>query len=158
MFLVAFSMEAIQEWVKQSKGIVPNVACSFCLVVLEKILELEVRCPCNYIYKMFFTIAFFFIPALLSFLLMLQVQVSRVNIVKWKAYLSSLIPSLVWWIVLFFDGRYVACAMTKLNETGVIRNEDFSVKMCEEAGKDQHQDFLFWEICSQVRNQTSLLH
>lgn len=151
-------MEAIQEWVKKSKGIVSNVACSFCLVVLEKILEMEVRCPCDHIWKTFLTSAFFIIPAFLSFLLMLQVQGPRSNIVKWKAYLSSLIPSLVWLIILFFDGRYFACAMAKLNETGVIRNDDSSVKMCEDAGKDQHQNFLFWEICSQVRNQTNPLH
>ena len=156
-------MQAIQQWVKESKGMVPdnlvsNVACSVCLLGLEKILEMEFICPCDPATKAWFVLAIFIVPAIITFVVMLKVQGPSCNQGKMKCFSTCLIPPLMWSIILFFDGRYFACVMTNWNETGVILNEQSPKKMCTQDENENNQNFHYQKLKSQVRKQTNLLH
>ncbi|XP_020312367.1 calcium homeostasis modulator protein 6 [Oncorhynchus kisutch] len=135
------------------KVFVSHVVCSFILLGLEKIVEMEFRCPCDPKWNRLFTSAFFIIPAITAFVVMIIVQGPTCKQVckracKWAlVYLSSLIPPLVWLIILFFDGQYFACAKSNWNGTFVIANEDAPRKWCEPdedvpTQMDHHREFL----------------
>uniref|UniRef100_A0AAY4AUU9 Uncharacterized protein n=1 Tax=Denticeps clupeoides TaxID=299321 RepID=A0AAY4AUU9_9TELE len=93
--------------------LVSNVAFGFILMGLEKLVELEFECPCNPSWNGVFSSAFFIIPAVMAFTLMLIFQGCRCDTWCYKSVsLSSFVPAVVWLILLFLDGQYFACAMT----------------------------------------------
>uniref|UniRef100_A0A674MX08 Uncharacterized protein n=1 Tax=Takifugu rubripes TaxID=31033 RepID=A0A674MX08_TAKRU len=112
--------------------LVSNAAFGFILTGLEKLVELEFECPCSPKWNGSFSKAFFIIPAILVFILMLSIQgcrcdessrliiqrcrcdeSSRFTWYEWfMKTVSSFVPAIVWLILLFFDGQYFTCAMT----------------------------------------------
>ncbi|XP_029615278.1 calcium homeostasis modulator protein 6 [Salmo trutta] len=154
-------MELPKPWFKLlKKHVVSNVGCIFILLGLEKIVEMEYRCPCDPKWNSLFTSTFFILPAVIAFMVMLKVQGPRCNNMckGVLVYLSSLIPPLVWLVILFFDGQYFACAKSNWNGTFVISKEDAPRKWCEPAETvvemDDHRKFL---VQSQVIGLALLL-
>lgn len=137
-FLGLFSMESRQQWLTRLKNelsnspLVSNVAFGFILMGLEKLVELEFECPCNPKWNGLFSSAFFIIPAVMAFTLMLIIQGCRCDTWCRKTVsFSSFVPAIVWLILLFLDGQYFACAMTDWKGRFVIVDKAAPQKWCE---------------------------
>lgn len=131
------SMENRQQWLTLLKNelrnspLASNVAFGFILTGLEKLVELEFECPCNPTWNGIFSSAFFIIPAVMAFTLMLIIQGCKCD-TKWKTVsLSSFVPALVWLILLFLDGQYFACAVTDWEGRFVLVDKAAPQKWCE---------------------------
>ncbi|TWW54930.1 hypothetical protein D4764_0241990, partial [Takifugu flavidus] len=129
-------MEPKKQWFSKLKDafsnspLAPNVAFGFILTGLEKLLELEFECPCNPTWNRSFSKAFFIIPAILAFILMLSIQGCRCD--EWfMKTVSSFVPAIVWLILLFFDGQYFTCAMTDWKGRFVLIDKAAPKKWCE---------------------------
>ncbi|XP_029688420.1 calcium homeostasis modulator protein 6-like isoform X2 [Takifugu rubripes] len=97
---------------------------------LEKLVELEFQCPCNPKWNGLFSSAFFIIPAIMAFILMLIIQGCRWD--EWfKKTVSSSVPAIVWLISLFLDGQYFACAMTDWEGRFVLVDKAAPQKWCK---------------------------
>ena len=164
-FYVAFSMERKQQWLSRLKRefgnspLVSNVAFGFILMGLEKLVELEFECPCDPKWNGLFSSAFFVIPAVMAFMLMLIIQGCRYDRgCPITVSISSLVPPIMWLILLFLDGQYFACAMTDWIGRFVIVDKAAPQKWCEPILDDGtlpelmiHSQELFVE--SQVREK-----
>lgn len=135
-FLGQSSMESRQQWLSRLKSelsnspLVSNVAFGFILMGLEKLVELEFECPCNPTWNRLFSAAFFIIPAVMAFTLMLIIQGCRCD--AWcRKTLSNCVPAVVWLILLFLDGQYFACAMTDWEGRFVLVDKAAPQKWCE---------------------------
>ncbi|KAJ8340679.1 hypothetical protein SKAU_G00353120 [Synaphobranchus kaupii] len=105
---------------------------------LEKLVELEFECPCNPKWNGMFSSAFFIIPAVMAFTLMVIIQGCRCGIRCQKTVsISSFVPAIVWLILLFLDGQYFACAMTDWKGRFVIVDKAAPQKWCEPTGEDE---------------------
>lgn len=132
------SMESRQQWLTRLKNelsnspLVSNVAFGFILMGLEKLVELEFECPCSPKWNGVFSSAFFIIPAVMAFTLMLIIQGCRCDMWCRKTVsLSSFVPAIVWLILLFLDGQYFACAMTDWEGRFVLVDKAAPQKWCE---------------------------
>ncbi|XP_016369330.1 protein FAM26F [Sinocyclocheilus rhinocerous] len=129
------SMGSRQQWLTRLKNelsnspLVSNVAFGFILMGLEKLVELEFECPCNPAWNGLFSSAFFIIPSIMTFALMMLIQGCKCGI--WCRSLSSFVPAVVWLILLFLDGQYFACAMTDWHGRFVIVDKAAPQKWCE---------------------------
>lgn len=137
-FVGQSSMESRQQWLARLKNelsnspLVSNVAFGFILMGLEKLVELEFECPCSPTWNGVFSSAFFIIPAVMAFTLMLIIQGCRCNTwCKKTMSLSSVVPAIVWLILLFLDGQYFACAMTDWEGRFVLVDKAAPQKWCE---------------------------
>ncbi|XP_055030033.2 uncharacterized protein [Misgurnus anguillicaudatus] len=131
-------MGSPQQWLARLKDelsdspLVSNVAFGFILMGLEKLVELEFECPCNPVWNGLFSSAFFIIPAVMALALMIIIQGCRCEFVCTSFLsLSSLVPAVVWLILLFLDGQYFACAMTDWHGRYVIVDKAAPQKWCE---------------------------
>lgn len=131
-------MDSRQQWLTRLKNelsnspLVSNVAFGFILMGLEKLVELEFECPCNPKWNGVFSSAFFIIPAVMAFTLMLIIQGCRCDTWCRKTVsFSSFVPAIVWLILLFLDGQYFACAMTDWKGRFVIVDKAAPQKWCE---------------------------
>ncbi|KAL2088264.1 hypothetical protein ACEWY4_015163 [Coilia grayii] len=131
-------MGSRQQWLTRLKNelsnspLVSNVAFGFILMGLEKLVELEFQCPCDPQWNGVFSSAFFIIPAVMAFTLMLIIQGCRCDTwCKKTISLSSIVPAIVWLILLFLDGQYFACAMTDWKGRFVIVDKAAPQKWCE---------------------------
>ncbi|XP_030604222.1 uncharacterized protein LOC115793402 isoform X2 [Archocentrus centrarchus] len=108
---------------------------------------MEFTCPCkeNKHQNASFVAAYFIIPAFLAFVLMFGFHVSS------KAKKCSddclkicncIIPSIVWMILLFFDGRYFACGSTDWSGRYVTADKAAPVKWCETNNKTSYEERL----------------
>ncbi|TWW67471.1 hypothetical protein D4764_02G0005120 [Takifugu flavidus] len=96
----------------------------------EKLVELEFECPCNPKWNGLFSSAFFIIPVIMAFILMLIIQGHRWC--EWfKKTVSSSVPAIVWLILLFFDGQYFTCAKTDWKGRFVLIDKAAPKKWCE---------------------------
>ncbi|XP_042561071.1 calcium homeostasis modulator protein 6 [Clupea harengus] len=136
-------MGSRQQWLTRLKNelsnspLVSNVAFGFILMGLEKLVELEFECPCNPKWNGVFSSAFFIIPAVMAFTLMLIIQGCRCDTWCRKTLsLSSFVPAIVWLILLFLDGQYFACAMTDWKGRFVIVDKAAPQKWCEPTNED----------------------
>ncbi|XP_035274243.1 calcium homeostasis modulator protein 6-like [Anguilla anguilla] len=136
-FCVVVSMERRKQWLTILKNelsdspLVSNAAFSFILMGLEKLVELEFECPCNPKWNALFSSAFFVIPAVMAITLMVIIQGCQ-NYMR----ISSLVPALVWLILLFLDGQYYTCAKTDWKGRFVIVDKAGPQKWCEPTGDD----------------------
>ncbi|KAG7467991.1 hypothetical protein MATL_G00138090 [Megalops atlanticus] len=105
---------------------------------LEKLVELEFECPCNPKWNGVFSSAFFIIPAVMAFTLMVIIQGCRCDTWQRKTLsMSSFVPAIVWLILLFLDGQYFACAMTDWKGRFVIVDKAAPQKWCEPTKGDE---------------------
>lgn len=148
-----------------------NVVISFLLVVLEKLLDMEFVCPCKkWSENASFVSAFFILPAVLAFLLMISLQIGTVTSAESNKKSkfceepkrqtkeidkNCIIPAVAWIIILLFDGRYVACGMTDQPGTYVTADKAALVKWCEtdnstlnEKQLKNSQDWYFHSQCA----------
>ncbi|KAL0968687.1 hypothetical protein UPYG_G00270210 [Umbra pygmaea] len=138
-FYVTSSMERRQQWLSRVRSeighspLVSNVAFGFILMGLEKLVELEFECPCDPRWNGLFSSAFFVIPAVMAFTLMLITQDCRYEpgSCPKTVSISSLVPAIVWLILLFLDGQYFACALTDWSGRFVIVDKAPPQKWCE---------------------------
>nr|XP_040025444.1 uncharacterized protein LOC120813928 [Gasterosteus aculeatus aculeatus] len=136
-FFAQSSMESRKEWSLamlreelSKRPLLSNVAFGLILMGLEKLVEVEFECPCNPLWNGVFSLAFFIIPAVMAFALMLIIQRTRFD--AWsKKNISSFVPPIVWLMLLFFDGQYFACAMTGWNGRFVSVDKDAKMKWCK---------------------------
>uniref|UniRef100_A0A674MAT7 Uncharacterized protein n=1 Tax=Takifugu rubripes TaxID=31033 RepID=A0A674MAT7_TAKRU len=123
---------------------------------IKKLVELEFQCPCNPKWNGLFSSAFFIIPAIMAFILMLIIQGRRcdessrlitqgyrryessrliIQGCRWdewfKKTVSSSVPAIVWLISLFLDGQYFACAMTDWEGRFVLVDKAAPQKWCK---------------------------
>ncbi|XP_015459208.2 calcium homeostasis modulator protein 6 [Astyanax mexicanus] len=140
-------MGSRQQWLTRLKNelsnspLVSNVAFGFILMGLEKLVELEFECPCNPTWNGLFSSAFFIIPAVMAFTLMLIIQGCRCDTWSRKSVsLSSVVPAVVWLILLFLDGQYFACAMTDWEGRFVIVDKAAPQKWCEPVGEEDQEE------------------
>ncbi|XP_008301991.1 uncharacterized protein LOC103373783 [Stegastes partitus] len=146
-------MEKKQQWIARLKHelshshLVSNVAFGFILMGLEKLVELEFECPCNPKWNKWFSSAFFIIPAIMAFILMLIIEECRSyssHKKNFSSFVSSLVPAFVWLSMLFFDGQYLACAMTDWEGRFVLVDKAAPQKWCEPIGErnDTQQELM----------------
>ncbi|XP_056622118.1 calcium homeostasis modulator protein 4 [Triplophysa dalaica] len=131
-------MGSTQQWLTRLKNelsdspLVSNVAFGFILMGLEKLVELEFECPCDPMWNGLFSSAFFIIPAVMALAIMMIVQGCRCEVSRRRSVsLSSVVPAVVWLILLFLDGQYLACAMTDWHGRYVIVDKAAPQKWCE---------------------------
>ncbi|XP_019222639.1 uncharacterized protein LOC102082544 isoform X2 [Oreochromis niloticus] len=135
------SKEGKQEWLERVKRefqngpLASNVVFGFILTVLERLVETEFECPCKEKCNGGFVAAFFIIPGILAFVLMASVQ-------RPKCSCHCLVPAFVWMILLVFDGRYIACAMTDWSGRYVTADKATPLKWCEPENGTSYQDRL----------------
>uniref|UniRef100_A0A3P9IGF1 Uncharacterized protein n=1 Tax=Oryzias latipes TaxID=8090 RepID=A0A3P9IGF1_ORYLA len=99
---------------------------------MTQIPSLEFECPCRPAWNGAFSSAFFIIPAVMAFTLMLIIQGCRCDVWCRKTVsLSSFVPAVVWLILLFLDGQYFACAMTDWEGRFVLVDKAAPQKWCE---------------------------
>lgn len=100
-----------------------NVALAAIMLALEKLLELEFYCPCSPMWNVFYTSAFFIIPTVASFTLMLLSQNCKCtrdnnkcngtcDQKNWGKTITSFCTAIVWLVLVLYDGQYFACACT----------------------------------------------
>lgn len=90
---------------------VSNVFFSFLLALVERVVEVEFACPCYPQWNVVFAAAFFVIPAIIVFLLMVIIYKCK-SPSHYPKCLSSFIPPFIWVVLLFFNGQYFVCATT----------------------------------------------
>ncbi|XP_041852668.1 uncharacterized protein LOC121647378 isoform X1 [Melanotaenia boesemani] len=111
-------MAPIIEWISKVKELLKQspLAANSCfgliLFVLEKIVEIEFVCPCKPTWNPWHVSAFFVVPAVIVFVLISYIQSCGFKQYSCEAFMKSLVPTILWLILLFLDGRYVACAHT----------------------------------------------
>ncbi|XP_078497540.1 uncharacterized protein LOC144753875 [Lissotriton helveticus] len=89
------------------------------LFVFEELMEVEFTCPAEQRWKRFYSLAFFCFPASFWFLLSLLLQQSYFTVCRCKGGCQcslccsvlgkAFLPSILWVIILLFDGRYLDC-------------------------------------------------
>lgn len=147
-----------QAWISKVKSefekspLVSNSFFGFILFCLEKSVEVEFACPCLPTCNAMFALAFFIVPAFLVVLLMINIQgcKSKENV------FFSMLPAIVWFILLFLDGRYFACAKTTWSGRFVILDKAAPQKWCEPTDHNKTQERMIETqrmfSLSQVRN------
>ena len=131
-------MERRLQWLTRLKNeqsnspLVSNVAFGLILMGLEKLMELEFECHRDPKWNSTFCSAFFLIPAVMAFTLMLIIQDCRCG-TRWPKGLStsSFVPAVVWLVLLFLDGQYFAGAMTDWKGRFVTVDRAAPQKWCE---------------------------
>ncbi|CAM5174174.1 unnamed protein product [Eretmochelys imbricata] len=116
-----------QTWQKEF-GIASASLCSLILLGVEKIMELEFKCPPSHYWKVCYILCYFLMPAMVLFLLSLAFQPECPNSVTgccnihclWKTFL----PSIIWTVILLLDGRYVACLYKASEEIITADNKE----------------------------------
>lgn len=103
-----------------------NVIMGLFLVFFEKMLDSEFLCPCyeGSVWNTLFVSLYFLGPIVTIFALIPRVldYPSCCCICCCLICLQTLVPSLIWVIILLLDGRYVACAST--NWSGIYEATD----------------------------------
>lgn len=145
------SKEGKQEWIKRVKRefqngpLASNAVFGFILTVLERLVETEFECPCKgKCWNGWFVATFFIFPGILAFVLMASVQGLKCSCDKGdaKRFFHCCIPTFVWMILLVFDGRYIACAMTDWSGRYVTADKAAPLKWCEPENGPLYQESL----------------
>ncbi|CAM5131424.1 unnamed protein product [Natator depressus] len=114
-------------WQKEF-GIASASLCSLILLGVEKIMELEFKCPPSHYWKVRYSLCYFLIPAMVLFLLSLAFQPQCPNSVMGCCNIHCLgktfLPSIIWTVILLLDGRYVACLCKASEETITADNKE----------------------------------
>lgn len=133
--------------------VVANTVFSFLLAGVEKIVEVEFACPCDPKWNASFAAAFFVIPAFFSFLLMLIIHECKCPNHSPKC-LYSILPPLVWHVLVFLDGQYFVCATTDWPGTFVSVDKTY-LKWCTPTNTTRTEELMARSrkqfILSQVR-------
>lgn len=104
-------MAGFKKFMKK-KGVYANLIIGFLQLGLEKLLGMDFACPCDPQMNLIFSIAYFLIPALFSSAFMFYVQSPHCKSKRSFSTVTCLIPAVIWVMLLFFDGQYLACART----------------------------------------------
>ncbi|KAL3971737.1 collagen type II alpha [Sarotherodon galilaeus] len=132
-----------EEWMERLKReflygrLASNVVFTLIMAVLERLVQTEFECPCKgtYYLNAWFVATFFFIPMILAMVLMASLQRPKSSCHCW-------VPAFVWMILLVFDGRYIACAMTDWSGRYVTADKAAPLKWCEPEDGTSYQDRL----------------
>ncbi len=108
-----------------------NAIIGFLMVGLEKLVEMDFACPCNPKMNMLFSVAYFVVPALFSSALMFYIQSPQCKTKYLLSTLTCIIPAIVWIMLLFFDGQYLACAKTSWEGLTVHTDISASTTWCQ---------------------------
>nr|XP_025037551.1 calcium homeostasis modulator protein 6-like [Pelodiscus sinensis] len=100
---------------KDQFGIVSTSVCSLILIVLEKVMEVEFKCPAEQYWRIVYSVVYFVIPAVSLFFLSAAFLPGEDEDCECcccccGVLLKALVPSVIWVTLLLLDGRYVACA------------------------------------------------
>lgn len=117
--------------------VVANVVFAFIMAAVEKIVEVEFACPCDPKWNKVFSAACFIIPACIAFLMMLIIHKCRSqnHSPKW---VYSILPPLIWQVLLSLDGQYLVCAMTDWPGKFVSVDNTY-LKWCTPANTTSHR-------------------
>ncbi|XP_051574579.1 uncharacterized protein LOC127452836 [Myxocyprinus asiaticus] len=135
-----------KEWISHLKKVkevsgrplYSNVIFGFLMLGLEKLVEMEFACPCHLKFNLIFSVAYFLCPALFSFSLMFYIQRPLCNKKDSNCLLSTatcITPAIVWVMLLFFDGQYLACARTSWEGLTVHTDIAASTTWCKPLNK-----------------------
>lgn len=102
-------MAGFKKFMKK-KGVYANLIIGFLQLGLEKLLGMDFACPCDPDMNLIFSLAYFLIPAIFSSAFMFYVQSPNCKSKRSFSIVTSLIPAIMWVMLLFFDGQYLACA------------------------------------------------
>lgn len=146
-----------------------NSVFTMILLGLEKMVELEFQCPCKPNLNRSFSLLFFIIPAFLAFMLMLISQrcdccgifkscgscgSCKSNDISeccdcygcLKRVCFSVVPAVVWLILVFLDGQYFVCAMTDWEGKFVSMDTENPKKWCEPVKEDKTRNSTTQEL------------
>lgn len=112
---------------------VSNLVVSFALVHLERMVETDFSCLCDPAWNAAMVAMCFSVPVLFTFTLMCFILDNKHCCDNAKDAFICLIPGMVWVILLFFDGRYVACAATKWSGKYATIDKNDHKNWCEPA-------------------------
>ncbi len=117
-------------------------------------MEMDFACPCQPDWNAPFAAAYFIVPAVLIYLLMLNIQLNKFKC--WKNVYVSSFPAIVWIILMFLDGQYFACGMTSWLGKFIDVSESSHLKWCEpddhKSSKEYMKKTQNWFSVSQVSN------
>uniref|UniRef100_A0A3B4TZM6 Uncharacterized protein n=1 Tax=Seriola dumerili TaxID=41447 RepID=A0A3B4TZM6_SERDU len=115
-------------------------------------------CPCESKQNVRLVVLFFIGPALLAFVLMIKIQGCESK-KSWKERIgllaSSCVSSVVWILLMLFDGQYVACAFSSQSGRFVVIDNASRQKLCKADNHNASQELINtqkWYSGSQVRN------
>ncbi|KAK6471276.1 calcium homeostasis modulator protein 5-like, partial [Huso huso] len=101
-------VEEIKQLVKVHYMLPPAIL-ALIKVGLEKILEIGFSCPCVPELNAGYSVCVFIIPALVVLFLMLSQKWTGIEDC-YKRFLTALVPTVIWLIIIFLDGRYYVCS------------------------------------------------
>ncbi|XP_049430334.1 uncharacterized protein LOC125887512 [Epinephelus fuscoguttatus] len=112
------------------------------LLCLEKFIEKEFACPCNVYWNAAFETAYFLVPAVVVFLLMMKIKGCQCKKSKEtaKTVLSSIGPALFWIIIVLWDGHCVACMKTTWSGSYIEIDKAAPQKWCKPANLTSSQE------------------
>lgn len=108
-------MEGVRFALKQVKTTTTNVIFSLLLMGIEKLLELEFRCPDSVKMRRAYILAFFILPfvSLIFLGYYFQTRVFEMTAEEKKQwirlFLRSSVPACIWIVILLLDGKYIEC-------------------------------------------------
>lgn len=135
-----------------------NVVLGLILAGLEKLVELEFACPCKPTLNAVFASAYFILPGVTVFVLMLCIQGRKCKTSQERENLVfyGVVPIITWLILMFLDGQYYACAKTNWSGRFVIVDKAAPEKWCEPDNTtlsvERMSQTQQWYFQSQVRN------
>lgn len=171
-------MDFKNNWISKLKGEFSKspvaTTLSFGLIQMgfEKLVEVDFECPCDSRYNHLHSLTCFIVPPIVVFLLMFAIKChckplrtfdckSCIKSVC-KAVSITIISATIWLIIVFFDGRYYACAKTSWTGTYETITNDEPLKWCkpDTNSSNSSQELLdktqLWYSESQVRNKLDL--
>ncbi|XP_022601173.1 uncharacterized protein LOC111221867 [Seriola dumerili] len=145
------NMSANMIWISTLKSeiekspVASNMVFGFILACLEKLLEMEFACPCESKQNVRLVVLFFIGPALLAFVLMIKIQGCESK-KSWKERIgllaSSCVSSVVWILLMLFDGQYVACAFSSQSGRFVVIDNASRQKLCKADNHNASQELI----------------
>lgn len=163
-------MDFKNNWISKLKGefskspVATTLSFGLIQMTFEKLVEVDFTCPCNSTYNHLYSLPSFIVPPIVVFLLMFAIKYHCKSCSKtvYKAISISLISGTIWLIIVFFDGRYYACAKTSWTGTYETIEKNEPLKWCKpdtddsNSSQEQLAKTQLWYSESQVRSKLDL--
>uniref|UniRef100_A0A3B5R1A2 Uncharacterized protein n=1 Tax=Xiphophorus maculatus TaxID=8083 RepID=A0A3B5R1A2_XIPMA len=137
-------MDFKNNWISKLKGefskspVATTLSFGLIQMAFEKLVEVDFECPCDSRYNHLHSLTCFIVPPIVVFLLMFAIKChckplrtfdckSCIKSVC-KAVSITIISATIWLIIVFFDGRYYACAKTSWTGTYETITKDEPLK------------------------------
>ncbi|MEQ2309054.1 hypothetical protein AMECASPLE_034683 [Ameca splendens] len=115
----------------KNSPLVINSCLGLIQICLEKIVEVEFACPCDSSWNKEYALLVFIVPPIIFLLLSSAICHCKSSKSSCKGLSNSLVPAMMWLIIVFIDGRYYACLMTNWSGSYEMINNAAPQKWCK---------------------------